>query len=161
MGASATRAATQLGSLNRSVYASMTAFYALSRTVTGALGVFEEYSNVVSRIANVADMSTNAILNLSEAMKGLNRDMGGSRTDLMKGVYRAVQSGFTTPKEFMPIATSAMALRTASDVKSIQQKQLMQLVLFATLLVLNRVVRVSLPICCYVVAMLVVMNLTK
>ena len=114
MGASATRSAAQLGSLNRSVYASMTAFYALSRTVTGALGVFEEYSNVVSRIANVADMSTSSILSLSEAMKGLNREMGGSRTDLMKGMYRAVQSGFTTPKEFMPIAKSAMALRTAS-----------------------------------------------
>lgn len=114
MGAGAGRAATQLGGLNRSIYASMTAFYMLSTRISAALGVYEEYSNVLSRIGATADMSTSSILGLSEALRGLNRDMGGSRTDMMKGMYRAVQSGFTTPDQFMPIAESAMKLRTAS-----------------------------------------------
>ena len=114
MGGSATRTAAHMNSLNRSVYASMTAFYMLTRQIGGAMNAYEEYDNVVSRIGSTADMSTSSILGLSEALKGLNRQMAGNRTDLMKGMYRAVQAGFTSPSEFVPIAESAMRLRTAS-----------------------------------------------
>lgn len=99
---------------NTSVYASMTAFYALSRTISSSLGVFEEYSNVLGRISATADLSASSVNALSESMKRLNRELGGSRTDLMKGVYTAIQANFTSPSEFMPIGRAAMALRTAS-----------------------------------------------
>lgn len=114
MGASSARAATGLSSLNRSIYASMTAFYALSSQMSRALGVYEEYDNVLSRIGSTASMSTSSVLGLSEALKGLNRDLAVSRTDTMRGVYRAVQSGFTKKEDYVPITQSAMALRTAS-----------------------------------------------
>ena len=100
--------------LNSSVYASMTAFYALSRVVSSSLGVFEEYNNIIARISATADLSINSVTALSESFKKLNRELGGSRIDLMKGVYRAVQANFTTPEEFMPIGAAAMRLRTAS-----------------------------------------------
>mgnify|MGYP003761013493 CR=1 FL=1 len=106
--------AVGMSRLNSSVYASMTAFYALSRVVSSSLGVFEEYNNIISRISATADLSINSVTALSESFKKLNRELGGSRTDLMKGVYRAVQANFTTPGEFMPIGAAAMRLRTAS-----------------------------------------------
>ncbi len=106
--------AVGMSRLNGSVYASMTAFYALSRVVSSSLGVFEEYNNIISRISATADLSISSITALSESFKKLNRELGGSRTDLMKGVYRAVQANFTTPEEFMPIGAAAMRLRTAS-----------------------------------------------
>jgi len=106
--------AVGMSRLNSSVYASMTAFYALSRVVSSSLGVFEEYNNIIARISATADLSINSVTALSESFKKLNRELGGSRTDLMKGVYRAVQANFTTPEEFMPIGAAAMRLRTAS-----------------------------------------------
>lgn len=106
--------AVGMSRLNGSVYASMTAFYALSRVVSSSLGVFEEYNNIIARISATADLSINSVTALSESFKKLNRELGGSRTDLMKGVYRAVQANFTTPEEFMPIGAAAMRLRTAS-----------------------------------------------
>lgn len=106
--------AVGMSRLNGSVYASMTAFYALSRVVSSSLGVFEEYNNIIARISATADLSINSVTALSESFKKLNRELGGSRTDLMKGVYRAVQANFTTPGEFMPIGAAAMRLRTAS-----------------------------------------------
>jgi hypothetical protein len=106
--------AVGMSRLNGSVYASMTAFYALSRVVSSSLGVFEEYNNIISRISATADLSISSVTALSESFKKLNRELGGSRTDLMKGVYRAVQANFTTPEEFMPIGAAAMRLRTAS-----------------------------------------------
>lgn len=106
--------AVGMSRLNGSVYASMTAFYALSRVVSSSLGVFEEYNNIISRISATADLSIDSVTALSESFKKLNRELGGSRTDLMKGVYRAVQANFTTPEEFMPIGAAAMRLRTAS-----------------------------------------------
>lgn len=106
--------AVGMSRLNGSVYASMTAFYALSRVVSSSLGVFEEYNNIIARISATADLSISSVTALSESFKKLNRELGGSRTDLMKGVYRAVQANFTTPEEFMPIGAAAMRLRTAS-----------------------------------------------
>lgn len=106
--------AVGMSRLNGSVYASMTAFYALSRVVSSSLGVFEEYNNIISRISATADLSIGSVTALSESFKKLNRELGGSRTDLMKGVYRAVQANFTSPGEFMPIGAAAMRLRTAS-----------------------------------------------
>lgn len=106
--------AVGMSRLNSSVYASMTAFYALSRVVSSSLGVFEEYNNIIARISATADLSISSVTALSESFKKLNRELGGSRTDLMKGVYRAVQANFTTPEEFMPIGAAAMRLRTAS-----------------------------------------------
>lgn len=106
--------AVGMSRLNGSVYASMTAFYALSRVVSSSLGVFEEYNNIIARISATADLSISSVTALSESFKKLNRELGGSRTDLMKGVYRAVQANFTTPGEFMPIGAAAMRLRTAS-----------------------------------------------
>lgn len=106
--------AVGMSRLNGSVYASMTAFYALSRVVSSSLGVFEEYNNIIARISATADLSISSVTALSESFKKLNRELGGSRIDLMKGVYRAVQANFTTPEEFMPIGAAAMRLRTAS-----------------------------------------------
>ena len=100
--------AVGMSRLNGSVYASMTAFYALSRVVSSSLGVFEEYNNIISRISATADLSISSVTALSESFKKLNRELGGSRTDLMKGVYRAVQANFTSPGEFMPIGAAAM-----------------------------------------------------
>jgi hypothetical protein len=76
--------------------------------------VFEEYSNIMSRISATADLSASSVNALSESFKKLNRELGGSRTDLMKGVYTAIQANFTRPSEFMPIGEAAMRLRTAS-----------------------------------------------
>ena len=113
-GTNANNIAGMMGRFNTSIYASMTAFYALSRTISSSLGVFEEYSNIMSRISATADLSASSVNALSESFKKLNRELGGSRTDLMKGVYTAVQANFTRPSEFMPIGEAAMRLRTAS-----------------------------------------------
>ncbi|MCK9326730.1 MAG: hypothetical protein M0P69_14660, partial [Bacteroidales bacterium] len=113
-GTNANNIAGMMGRFNTSIYASMTAFYALTRTISSSLGVFEEYSNIMSRISATADLSASSVNALSESFKKLNRELGGSRTDLMKGVYTAVQANFTRPSEFMPIGEAAMRLRTAS-----------------------------------------------
>ena len=113
-GTNANNIAGMMGRFNTSIYASMTAFYALSRTISSSLGVFEEYSNIMSRISATADLSASSVNALSESFKKLNRELGGSRSDLMKGVYTAVQANFTSPSEFMPIGEAAMRLRTAS-----------------------------------------------
>ena len=113
-GTNANNIAGMMGRFNTSIYASMTAFYALSRTISSSLGVFEEYSNIMSRISATADLSASSVNALSESFKKLNRELGGSRTDLMKGVYTAIQANFTRPSEFMPIGEAAMRLRTAS-----------------------------------------------
>ena len=113
-GTNANNVAGMMNRFNTSVYASMTAFYALSQTISSSLGVFEDYTNVMSRIAATADLSSSSVNALSESFKKLNREMGGSRSDLMKGVYTAVQANFTRPTEFMQIGEAAMRLRTAS-----------------------------------------------
>jgi len=113
-GTNANNIAGMMGRFNTSIYASMTAFYALSRTISSSLGVFEEYSNIMSRISATADLSASSVNALSESFKKLNRELGGSRTDMMKGVYTAIQANFTRSSEFMPIGEAAMRLRTAS-----------------------------------------------
>ena len=64
--------AVGMSRLNGSVYASMTAFYALSRVVSSSLGVFEEYNNIISRISATADLSISSVTALSESFKKLN-----------------------------------------------------------------------------------------
>lgn len=116
---SADRLAARLNNVNfsgfnRQTMGMMTAVYALQRSFRAAAADFEVFGNTLSKIANVAGQSITSIRSLAESVRDVSHEYGIMRTELMKGMYRASQQGFTTPGAMRDIGVQAARMSMAS-----------------------------------------------
>ena len=99
---------------NRSMIATTTILYGLNRIMGSMSKGMEEYAQVLAKIGSVADLTAASVESLAESMKKLSVDSGTKRSDMMKGMYVALQSRFDSPAEMRSMASAGAILSRAS-----------------------------------------------